>query len=919
MSFIKPQVVGASYLLPTLIDHSAQVNASQPFRIDRNSDGRWVTTTHATFAALVSGAAWALGDLDVPHRRDSAEPPVLAMLTGSDLASVVGILGAIKRGCAVLMLSPRCPPETIIALLSSSNAQCLFFSPKHRALAERVRQVSSCKTLQLPSIEGITAASNRFGHFPYEQSHDNEVHKTCIILHSSGSTGTPKLCPHSHKDILNHGLVIAHPNDAATTSDKRGLAIFNSLPLFHAMGWLAGPLGSLLAGLKPAVPAADFVPTPESIAEHIRSAGCKAAILVPSLVDDLASDIKTRDVLSGLTVWWGGAPMSDATYSRMLEAGATSLVTYGLTETTSLGHSHDIPPPGQEALDGRWIVLRSDMDYEFEAFPLEDAGPQLYELVVKSTPACSVISETAPGKTHTGDLVEKHPTWPNAIRVHGRKSDMVILANGENVATTPLEMALSSHPWVLRAVVVGEGYSHASVLIEPRKAYRDKSLDEFRQAVWPIVKKANAKAPAYAQIFAANVMLTERTKPLPVSEKGTVQRKRAVELYKKEIAALYSESRNDEDNLTAPTNLSRGALKTFVHVTVARVLDLESLELGGVQRQAAVLKSRGIDETLAHSAKLIFVDGTADDLSVDALPERPDLIIHSAWPVRFDLPLKSFESSIAGVRNLLQLSVALQARFVFISSIAAGMQTQAASDTSRHCQTRVIAEDKQVELEWALGGYGASKQVGERLISSAVKANACFEGFSIRCGQLMGDEKSGQWNESEWWPSIVRSAGKLGCLPEDSGLGIVDWITHNDAARSIVGLSIGYERRPLAATPQSSTNVVNLVHPKVLASASRIFADVMYPQPQIVPLVEWLDMLNQLQSSAKDDKEYTKLTAEVPALALLDFYKQRASACQAIRYEVGEANNHLANAKVLDAPLARVFTKAWGLRIRGDA
>lgn len=94
---------------------------------------------------------------------------------------------------------------------------------------------------------------------------------------------------------------------------------------------------------------------------------------------------------------------------------------------TSLGHSHDVQPPGQEKLDGRWVVLRSDMDYEFEAFPQEDAGPQLYELVVKSTPACSVIRETAPGKTHTGDLVEKHPTWPNAIRVHGRKSDMVSL------------------------------------------------------------------------------------------------------------------------------------------------------------------------------------------------------------------------------------------------------------------------------------------------------------------------------------------------------------------------------------------------------------------------------------------------------------------------------------------------------------
>lgn len=60
-------------------------------------------------------------------------------------------------------------------------------------------------------------------------------------------------------------------------------------------------------------------------------------------------------------------------------------------------------------------------------------------------------------------------------------------------------------------------------------------------------------------------------------------------------------------------------------------------------------------------------------------------------------------------------------------------------------------------------GYSESKWISEKILENAASKTP-LRPVIVRVGQLSGGE-NGAWNESEWFPSIVRSAPHVKCLP----------------------------------------------------------------------------------------------------------------------------------------------------------
>ncbi|KAL9043026.1 MAG: hypothetical protein Q9214_003616 [Letrouitia sp. 1 TL-2023] len=147
------------------------------------------------------------------------------------------------------------------------------------------------------------------------------------------------------------------------------------------------------------------------------------------------------------------------------------------------------------------------------------------------------------------------------------------------------------------------------------------------------------------------------------------------------------------------------------------------------------------------------------------LKARTTHIIHSAWPVNFQLGLPSFSSSLQGLQNLLTLSLTTTsssqpARLVFCSSIAVALDTPPPAK---------IPEAPIVDLSHVSGiGYGASKLVGERIIEAANR-DAGANASVVRIGQIVGDRQAGVWNDTEMVPLMIRSALTMGILPKLGG------------------------------------------------------------------------------------------------------------------------------------------------------
>ncbi|KAL8774731.1 MAG: hypothetical protein Q9209_000670 [Squamulea sp. 1 TL-2023] len=171
-----------------------------------------------------------------------------------------------------------------------------------------------------------------------------------------------------------------------------------------------------------------------------------------------------------------------------------------------------------------------------------------------------------------------------------------------------------------------------------------------------------------------------------------------------------------------------------------------------------------------------------DELTFSEIQSSITHIIHVAWPVNFQLSFQSFEPYIAGLHNLLQLSLSspytIPAKLLFCSSVS----------TALSAPLRTLIPETTIEdLDYALDmGYGQSKLVGEQIVAAAVdKAGA--QASILRIGQVVGDTKFGMWNDREAFPSVVRSALTMGVLPE---LGIMcEWLPVDTLANSVVELA----------------------------------------------------------------------------------------------------------------------------------
>ncbi|KAI5456098.1 hypothetical protein BGZ63DRAFT_95634 [Mariannaea sp. PMI_226] len=194
----------------------------------------------------------------------------------------------------------------------------------------------------------------------------------------------------------------------------------------------------------------------------------------------------------------------------------------------------------------------------------------------------------------------------------------------------------------------------------------------------------------------------------------------------------------------------------------------------GHDRIQSSLQTRGIDveKIKPYFTKLVIVqvdDIGAPNLGIPVstynnLKATTTLIIHAAWPVNFGPSLISFEPHIAGLHNLLKLSLSVPfknpARFLFASSISTALNTPTNGVTA----TATVPEGPVGDLTYSQDtGYARSKLVGERVCEAAAQAGGVV--CVLRIGQVIGDTSQGIWNDHEAIPLMVRSALELKALP----------------------------------------------------------------------------------------------------------------------------------------------------------
>ncbi|KAF4341870.1 nonribosomal peptide synthetase [Fusarium beomiforme] len=276
------------------------------------------------------------------------------------------------------------------------------------------------------------------------------------------------------------------------------------------------------------------------------------------------------------------------------------------------------------------------------------------------------------------------------------------------------------------------------------------------------------------------------------------------------------------------------------------------------KRVSEALFQRFIPPLEQHQDKVVCLpsDLSKADLGLSEEQRREILssatmFIHSAWAVNFSLQLNSFEDQIASTKHLISLAAEADARFVFISSIAA------VSDSTARPIPEALSDNP---TEASPLGYSRSKWIAEQVCNAANSKQDSPMASVIRVGQLCSNER-GVWNAAEAYPLLLSTAKITGCLPDLQNEAL-NWLPVDQAAQAVVEVAF-------ASSQASGTPVYHVLNPHNTPTWKEMLdwlaSSDVGPEFEVVSPTEWLERL---------EKAWEDESAHHPSQALLGLWKQ---------------------------------------------
>ena len=293
------------------------------------------------------------------------------------------------------------------------------------------------------------------------------------------------------------------------------------------------------------------------------------------------------------------------------------------------------------------------------------------------------------------------------------------------------------------------------------------------------------------------------------------------------------------------------------------------------------------------------------------LLNRVTAIIHSAWPVNFNLPLSAFDSQLLGITRLVEFAVNTSHFSVlfFVSSTDSVLGYHGSSHSIRE---EIVLDSRTPSSI----GYEESKYLAELLLDYA--SRRLFINTRIaRVGQIAGPVNGqGIWNEWEWLPSLVLSSLHIGAIPDSLGAGQddIDWVPVDLLAEVLVELALKTETidepqvfHPLNPHPVPWKSLL----PHFVKALDHL--NVRAKQIDTVSLQIWLDKVRADAEAAGSAKVEAMLRLN-PAAKLLEVYTKFAKDEKKLEIETlktEEASSKMRAIEGIKSEWIERWVRAW--------
>jgi len=460
-------------MISSLIDHAATFHPDTEV-VSRLPEGRIRRSNWAEVRDRSKQVANALTELGV---ESGDRVGTLAWNSDRHLALFYGVSGT---GAVLHTVNPRLFPEQIEYIVNHAEDQLLFFDITFAALVAQLAP-------QLKTVRAFIAMTDR-AHMPdidvpnllcfddligsqsaaYEWPQFDE-RSASSLCYTSGTTGNPKGVLYSHRSTVLHALMELSRD---TFDVNSGSSLLLIVPMFHANAW-GTPYAAPLVGARLVLPGPHL--DGRSVYELMKQERVNFAQGVPTVWMMLFSyldehpELDPRDI--GLKyAGVGGAAMSQGMLERFeRDFGADVMQGWGMTETSPIGVIGRLLPKHSglspdELLQvklkqgrGVWGVELKIVDDDGNPLPWDGKafgevylrGPWIASGYFKGEGGNKLDAE---GYFPTGDIATIDPD--GYLQLVDRAKD-VIKSGGEWISSIDLENAVTGHPAVAEAAVIG--------------------------------------------------------------------------------------------------------------------------------------------------------------------------------------------------------------------------------------------------------------------------------------------------------------------------------------------------------------------------------------------------------------------------------------------------------------------------------
>lgn len=513
--------IGTAETLPELFQNTVAkhgANTALRYRVGKE----WQEISYADLAKRVEAVASGLAALGV-KRGDR-----VALLSENRPEWTMVDLAVLHLGGVVVPIYPTLPSPQVAYIVRNSEAELIVvddakqFAKVAAARAElpELRNVVVFETEKLPegadalSLEDVIqrGTANPLGGTFAETGKSVKPDDLASLVYTSGTTGDPKGAMLTHKNFaVNVFMSLEHFARQGEEITERD-TFLSFLPLSHVFerttgyylvfavgGTVAYSEGvrTLLEDMKVNKPTI-MVCVPrvyESFAERIQAAmekepEAKQKVFTEAIAAGQEYAEKKRTTGHAGPVAWakhvafdklvystlrekfggamrffvaGGAALNPDT-ARFFEAFGLPIVEgYGMTEASPV---MAVNPNRKVKIGTVGIVLpHAEVKIATDGEILFH-GPNIMRGYWKNDAATAEMID-ADGWLHTGDI--GHLDDEGYLKITDRKKDIIVLANGKNVAPQPIEQVLKTSPFITEIVLIGDKQNVVTALVVPNR------------------------------------------------------------------------------------------------------------------------------------------------------------------------------------------------------------------------------------------------------------------------------------------------------------------------------------------------------------------------------------------------------------------------------------------------------------------